>query len=75
MTRKPIARLPWLIRTHFETLQNSHDKSRNISYLIAKLCCLHSSDSPHRGDPNDYTQHTIFIEDLNDIPKLSPLAS
>ena len=28
-------------------------------------------ESPHRGDSNKYTQHTIFIN-LNEIPKVSP---
>ena len=26
-----------------------------------KVCCLFSSESPHRGDSNEYTQYTIFI--------------
>ena len=25
-----------------------------------KVCCLFSLESPHRGDSNEYTQHTIF---------------
>ena len=26
-----------------------------------KVCCVFSSESPHRGDSNEYTQYTIFI--------------
>ena len=25
-----------------------------------KVCCVFSLESPHRGDSNAYTQHTIF---------------
>ena len=25
-----------------------------------KVCCVFSLESPHRGDSNEYTQHTIF---------------
>ena len=25
-----------------------------------KVCCLYSLESPHRGDSNKYTQHTII---------------
>ena len=25
-----------------------------------KVCFVFSSESPHRGDSNEYTQHTIF---------------
>ena len=25
-----------------------------------KVCCVFSLESPHPGDSNEYTQHTIF---------------
>ena len=25
------------------------------------VCCVHSLESPHRGDSNEYTQHTIIV--------------
>ena len=25
-----------------------------------KVSCVYSLESPHRGDPNEYTQHTII---------------
>ena len=25
-----------------------------------KVCCMFSLESPHRGDSNEYTQHTII---------------
>ena len=25
------------------------------------LCCIYSLESPHRGDSNVYTQHTIIV--------------
>ena len=29
-------------------------------FLNMKVCCLFSLESPHRGDFNEYTQHTII---------------
>ena len=25
------------------------------------VCCVYSLESPHRGDSNEYTQHTIIV--------------
>ena len=25
------------------------------------VCCMYPLESPHRGDSNDYTQHTIIV--------------
>ena len=33
-----------------------------------KLCCVFSLESPHRGDSNEYTQHTIFNIKKEKIP-------
>ena len=29
-------------------------------FLNMKVCCVFSLESPHRGDSNEYAQHTIF---------------
>ena len=29
-------------------------------FFNMKVCCVFSSESPHRGDSNKYTQYTIF---------------
>ena len=29
-------------------------------FFNMKVCCVFSSESPHRGDSNEYTQYTIF---------------
>ena len=34
------------------------------------VCCVFSLESPHRGDSNEYTQHTIFF---NINKKKSPM--
>ena len=33
-----------------------------FSYFIMEfVCCVYSFESPHRGDSNEYTQHTIVV--------------
>ena len=29
-------------------------------FFRMKVCCVFSSESPHRGDSNEYTQHTMI---------------
>ena len=36
------------------------DKDIFLIYLNMKVCCVFSLESPHRGDSNGYTQHTVF---------------
>ena len=31
-----------------------------LSFSNMKVCCVFSLESPHRGDSNEYTQHTII---------------
>ena len=51
----------------FQSLQNSSNSSRkqivNDFYLFYYeiVCCVYSLESPHRGDSNEYTQHTIIV--------------
>ena len=67
MARTPTARLPWLIRTHFWVPTKC---SRQLKKTIFKeiflfyreiVCCVYSLESPHRGDSNEYTKHTITV--------------
>ena len=67
MARKPMACLPWLIRTRFESLRNSSDSSRKqifkeiFLFCRESVCCVYSLESPRRGDSNVYIQHTITV--------------
>ena len=67
MARTRMARLPWMIRTRFQSLQNSSNSSRKQKFKEIFLfyreivCCVYSLESPHRGDSNEYTQHTITV--------------
>ena len=67
MARTPMARSPWLIRTRFESLRNSSDSSRKqifkriFLFYREIVCCMYSLESPHRGDSDKYTQHTITV--------------
>ena len=51
----------------FQSLQNPSNSSRkqifNDFFLFyhAIVCCVYSLESPHRGDSNEYTQHTIIV--------------
>ena len=39
-----------------------------LIFFNMKVCCVFSLESPHRGDSNENTQHTIF----NRKKKISP---
>ena len=39
------------------------------------VCCVYSLESPHRGDSNEYSQHTIIVNEIKKIPKVSLFAS
>ena len=39
-----------------------------LIFFNIKVCCVFSLESPHRGDSNENTQHTIF----NRKKKVSP---
>ena len=48
-------------------------------FFTMKVCCVFSLESPHRGDSNEYTQHTIFnvkkkiIKKILNYPKSAAL--
>ena len=49
------------------TQGNSSDSSKQHIYGIfiifyhEVICCMYSLESPHQGDSNEYTQHTIIV--------------
>ena len=40
-----------------------------------KVCCVFPLESPHRGDSNEYTHHTIFNMKKENRPKLFIICS
>ena len=48
-------------------LSPSSDSSRKqifrkiVLFYREIVCCVYTLESPHRGDSNDYTQHTIIV--------------
>ena len=73
MARTPMARLPWLIRIHFWSIRNFPDSSRKqilreiFLFYYEIICCVYALESPHRGNSNEYTQHTIILLKLENI--------
>ena len=37
-----------------------HNRDILSIFFNMKVCCVVSSESPHRGDSNEHTQYTIF---------------
>ena len=54
----------------FESLRNSSASSRKQMFREIFLfyheivCCVYSLESPHRGDSNEYTQHTTIVKEI-----------
>ena len=42
----------------------------NFFNMKVHVFCVISSESPHRGDSNEYTQYTIFNMNKKNIPNL-----
>ena len=68
MARTRMARLPWMIRTLFfspdKILPIAQEKQMFRDFFLyyhGIACCVYSLESPHRGDSNKYTQHTIIV--------------
>ena len=68
MARTRMARLPWMIRTLFFSPYKilpiaQENKYLGIFFLFYHgiVCCVYSLETPHRGDSNEYTQHTIIV--------------
>ena len=57
----------------FESLRNFSDSSRKqilreiFLFYNEIVCCVYSLESPHRGDLNEYTQHTIILLKIENI--------
>ena len=51
----------------FQSLQNPSYNSRKqifrdfFLFYHGIVCCVYSLESPHRGDSNEYTQHSIIV--------------
>ena len=67
MARTRMARLPWKIRTIFfspyKILPIAQKKEMFRDFFLfyhGIVCYVYSLESPHRGDSNEYTQHTII---------------
>ena len=51
----------------FKSLQNSSNSSRKqifrdfFLFYHGIICCVYSLELPHRGDSNEYSQHTIIV--------------
>ena len=41
-----------------------------LIFFNMKVCYVFSLESPHRGDSNEYTQHTIFLLEEMDFISL-----
>ena len=58
----------------FESLHNSSASSRKqifreiFLFYHGIVCCVYSLESPHRGDSNEYTQHTIIVNEIKKNP-------
>ena len=46
-----------------------------LIFFNMKVCCVFSLESPHRGDSNENTRHTIFNRKEKISPKLSQICS
>ena len=82
MARTRMARLPWMIRTIFQSLQNPSKSSRKQTFMDFFLfyhgivCCVYSLESPHRRDSNYvHSTYNHCVENRKDYPKLSLFAS
>ena len=57
----------------FESLRNFSDSLRKqilreiFLYYNQIVCCVYTLESPHRGDSNEYTQHTIILLKIENI--------
>ena len=58
----------------FVSLRNFSDSSRKeilreiLLFYYEIVCCVYSLESPHRGDSNEYTQHTSILLKIETFP-------
>ena len=72
MARTRMARYRGWFELFFQSLQDSSNSSRKIFmdfflFYHGIVCCMYSLESPHRGDSNEYTQHTIIVYKIEKI--------
>ena len=74
MARTRMARLPWMIRTFFFSpykilpIAQENKYLGIFSFYHGIVCCVYSLESPHRGDSNEYIQHTIIVKKSKRFP-------
>ena len=64
MARTRMARLPWMIRTLFSVPTIAQENKYLMMFFLfyhGIVYCVYLLESPHRGDSNEYTQHTIIV--------------
>ena len=75
MARTRIARLPWMIRTLFSVPTKFFQQLKKTNiwgfflFYHGIVCCVYSLESPHRSDSNEYTQHSIIVEKIENISR------
>ena len=53
---------PYEILPTAQTKKQKQKNQRKILLIYHEVvCCVYSLESPHRGDSNKYTQHTIIV--------------
>ena len=73
VARTSLARLPQLFRTRFWVPwknPTAADLGWFIFFILKMVCCVYSLESPHRGDSNENTQHTIILKKIEKISLL-----
>ena len=67
IAQTPMTRLPWLFRTRFRVTTKFFRKLKKqifkgiFLFYHEIVCCVYSLKSHHRGDSNEYHQHTIIV--------------
>ena len=66
--------LPWIIRTlfsvptkFFQQLKKTNTYGFFFLFYHVIVCCVYSLELPHRGNSNEYTQHTIIVYKIEKI--------
>ena len=50
-----------LFLSPYEILPIAHVNKYLRTFYQKIICCVYSLELPHRGDSNEYTQHTIIV--------------
>ena len=61
IARTPMARTRfWVPTKYFQLLKKTNTEGNSIISSWIFLCCMYS-ESPYRGDSNEYSQHSIIV--------------